>query len=466
MSAVLNPPLPNSPHARDVASLMHGMTNLVRHEQEGPLILDEGYGVYVKDLEGNESIEGMAGLWCTALGFDNERLIQAALAQMRKLPTYHTFFQRSTMPAIELAEKLLETAPAPMARVWFANSGSEANDHMVKFVWYCNNARGRPEKKKIIAREHGYHGIAVSSGSLTGLPAMHKGFDLPIPNIIHAGSHHYYRCAHPGESEEAFATRRAEELEQLILAEGPDTVAAFVAEPVLGAGGAVIPPKTYFEKIQAVLAKYDVLMVADEVITGFFRTGHRFACETFGIRPDVLVIAKQLSSAYLPISAVILSEKVYGPIRELSGKNGILGTGFTYSGHPVPAAVALEALRIYDETDVGAHVRKVSKLAQERLAALGDHPIVGDASGVGLIGSVELVKDKETKESFDLSFAGWATDACTRRGVILRACTGGGIRIAFCPPLIIKEPELDMLFDRWKLALDDIYEHVRREGLM
>ena len=184
-------------------------------------------------------------------------------------------------------------------------------------------------------------------------------------------------------------------------------MAAFVAEPVLGAGGAVIPPKTYFEKIQAVLAKYDVLMVADEVITGFFRTGHRFACETFGIRPDVLVIAKQLSSAYLPISAVILSEKVYGPIRELSGKNGILGTGFTYSGHPVPAAVALEALKIYDETDVGAHVRKVSKLAQERLAALGDHPIVGDASGVGLIGSVELVKDKETKESFDLSFAGW-----------------------------------------------------------
>ena len=312
MSAVLTPPQANSPHARDIASLMHGMTNLVRHEQDGPMILDEGHGVYVRDLEGNEYIEGMAGLWCTALGFDNERLIQAAIAQMRKLPTYHTFFQRSNMPAIDLAEKLLAMAPAPMARVWFANSGSEANDHMVKFVWYCNNALGRPEKKKIIAREHGYHGIAVSSGSLTGLPAMHKGFDLPIPNVIHTASHHYYRCAYPGESEEAFATRRAEELEQLILAEGPDTVAAFVAEPVLGAGGAVIPPKTYFEKIQQVLAKYDVLMVADEVITGFFRTGNRFACETYGIRPDILVIAKQLSSAYLPISAVILNEKVYG----------------------------------------------------------------------------------------------------------------------------------------------------------
>ena len=461
MSAV-----PNSPHARDIASLLHGMTNPIRLERDGPLILDEGHGVYVKDIEGNEYIEGMAGLWCAALGFSNERLVQAATAQMRKLPTYHTFFQRSTMPAIELAERLLALAPVPMARVWFANSGSEANDHMVKFVWYYNNARGKPEKKKIIARVHGYHGTAVSSASLTGLPAMHKGFDLPIPNILHTGSQNHYRDAHPGESEEAFATRRAEELEQLILAEGPDTVAAFVAEPVLGAGGAVIPPKTYFEKIQAVLAKYDVLMVADEVITGFFRTGNRFACETYGIRPDILILAKQLSSAYLPISAVVLNEKVYGPIREFAAKNGILGTGFTYSGHPVPAAVALETLKIYDEMDIGAHVRRVGKHAQERLAALGDHPIVGDASGVGLIGSVELVKDKETKESFDLSLAAWVTDACTRRGVLLRGCTGGGVRVAFCPPLIIEEPEIDMLFDRWEFALDDTLEYVRAEGWM
>ena len=448
MSAVLN-----SPHARDIASLLHGMTNPLRLERDGPLILDEGYGVYVKDLEGNEYIEGMAGLWCTALGFSNERLIEAAVAQMRKLPTYHTFFQRSTLPTIDLAERLLDSAPVPMARVWFANSGSEANDHMVKFVWYYNNARGKPEKKKIIAREHGYHGIAVSSGSLTGLPAMHKGFN-------------WYRDSHPGESEEAFASRRAEELEQLILAEGPETVAAFIAEPVLGAGGAVIPPRTYFEKIQAVLAKHDVLMVADEVITGFFRTGNRFACETFGIRPDIMCLAKQLSSAYLPISAVMLNEKVYGPIREQAGEIGILGTGFTYSGHPVPAAVALETLKIYDEMDIGAHVRRVGAHAQERLAALGEHPIVGDASGVGLIGSVEIVKDKETKESFDLSLAGWVTDACTRRGVLLRACTGGGIRIAFCPPLIIEEAEVDMIFDRWKLALDDIHDHVRAEGLV
>ena len=461
MSAVLN-----SPHARDIASLLHGMTNPIRLEREGPLILDEGHGVFVTDIEGNEYIEGMAGLWCAALGFSNERLVQAAAAQMRKLPTYHTFFQRSTMPTIELAERLLAIAPVPMARVWFANSGSEANDHMVKFVWYYNNARGKPEKKKIIARTHGYHGIAVSSASLTGLPAMHKGFDLPLPNILHTGSHNYYVDSLPGESEEEFATRRAEELEQLILAEGPETVAAFVAEPVLGAGGAVIPPRTYFDKIQAVLKKYDVLMVADEVITGFFRTGNRFACETYGIRPDILILAKQLSSAYLPISAVVLNEKVYGPIREFAGRNGILGTGFTYSGHPVPAAVALETLKIYDEMDIGAHVRRVGKHAQERLAALGEHPIVGDASGVGLMGGVDLVRNKETKESFDLSLAGWATDACTRRGVILRGCTGGSVRLVFCPPLIIEESEIDVLFDRWELALDDTLEYVRSEGMM
>jgi 4-aminobutyrate--pyruvate transaminase len=456
--------VPNSPYARDVQSVIHGMTNLALHEKQGPLILDEGEGVWVRDIEGNAYIEGMAGLWCTSLGFNNERLVQAAVKQMRKLPAYHTFFHRSHMPVIELAERLLAMAPVPMARVWFANSGSEANDHMIKFVWYYNNARGKPEKKKIIGREQGYHGIAISSGSLTGLPAMHKGFDLPIQNILHTKSAHYYHEALEGESEEDFATRRAEDLEQLILAEGPETVAAFVAEPVMGAGGAIIPPKTYFEKIQAVLAKYDVLMVADEVITGFFRTGNTFACETYGIKPDIMVVAKQLSSAYMPISAVLVNDKVYEPIRELSGKNGILGTGFTYSGHPVAAAVALETLKIYEETDIGSHVRAMSKVAQERLAALGDHPLVGDASGVGLIGSVELVKDKATRENFEPAVAGWASDACTNRGVMLRACAG--IRIAFCPPLIIEEDEIGMLFDRWKLALDDTLEHVRSEGLI
>ena len=324
----------NSPHARDVASVIHPFTNLVKHEQEGPLILEEGKGIFVRDLEGNEYIEGLAGLWCTALGFGNERLIAAATAQMRKLPYYHAFFHRSTMPAIELAERLLALAPVPMSKVWFANSGSEANDHMMKFVWYYNNALGRPEKKKIIARLNGYHGIAISSGSLTGMPLMHAGFDLPIRNVVHTDGHHHYRDAHEGESEEAFATRRAQELEQLILDEGPESVAAFVAEPVMGAGGAIVPPATYFEKMQAVCRRHDVLIVSDEVITGFHRTGNTFGCETYGFEPDVIVVAKQLSSAYLPISAVMMNEKMYGPIRDFSATNQVLGTGFTYGGPP------------------------------------------------------------------------------------------------------------------------------------
>ncbi len=456
--------LPNSPHARDIKNYLHPYSNLKKHEERGPLIIEKGDGIYVEDLEGNKYIEGLAGLWCTSLGFNNERLVEAAAAQMRKLPYYHAFFHRSSMPSIDLAERLIEMSPGNMSKVWFANSGSEANDHMIKFVWYYNNARGKPEKKKIIARIGGYHGIAVSSGSLTGMPLMHKGFDLPIKNILHTGSPHHYRFAEEGESEEDFATRRANELEQQILAEGPETVAAFVAEPVMGAGGVILPPKTYFEKIQAVLKKYDVLLVADEVICGFHRTGNTFGCNTYGIEPDIMVVAKQLSSAYLPISAVLINEKVYGPIRDFSDENGVLATGFTYSGHPVPAAVAVETLKIYEELDIASHVNKMAPVMQERLAALGDHPIVGEARGVGLIGAVELVKSKETKENFGPAIAAYCGDACLTHGLILRAAAGNSV--AACPPLIIKEDEIHQMFDRFKLALDDTWAHVQKENLL
>lgn len=454
----------NSPHARDAASVMHGMTNLKKHEEDGPLILEEGRGVYVRDTEGKEYIEGMAGLWSTSLGFNNDRLIAAATAQMKKLPTYHTFFHRSNLPVIDLAEKLLAMAPVSMARVWFANSGSEANDHMIKFVWYYNNALGREKKKKIIARVGGYHGIAVSSGSLTGLPVMHKGFDLPIPNILHTGSPNYYECHNDGETEEEFASRRAEELEQLILSEGPETVAAFVAEPILGAGGAVTPPRTYFDKIQAVLKKYDVLMVADEVITGFHRTGNTFACQTYGIKPDIMCVAKQLSSAYMPISAVLINKKVYEPIRDFSAENTVLGTGFTYSGHPVAAAVALETLKIYEETNIGEHVAKVSKVAQARLQKLSSHPLVADTRGVGLIGSFALTKNKETREDFDPAIPALCADACLNHGIIIRPCAGK--RLAFCPPLIIEEGEVNTLFDKIELGLADTLDYVQLNGLI
>ncbi|MBT7613231.1 MAG: aspartate aminotransferase family protein [Alphaproteobacteria bacterium] len=456
--------LPNSPHARDVASVIHPYTNLKKHEETGPMIIDKGDGIYVEDTEGKRYIEGLAGLWCTSLGFNNERLVEAAANQMRKLPYYHSFFHRSSMPSIDLAERLIEMAPVPMSKVWFANSGSEANDHMMKFVWYYNNARGKPEKKKIIARTGGYHGICISSGSLTGMPLMHAGFDLPIKNVLHTGSPHFYHFGNEGESEEEFATRRANELEELILAEGPETVAGFVAEPVMGAGGVILPPKGYYQKVQAVLDKYDILMIADEVICGFHRTGQLFGCNTYGIKPDIMVVAKQLSSAYLPISAVILNEKVYGPIRDFSDENGVLATGFTYSGHPVPAAVAVETLKIYEEMDIASHVAKVAPVMQERLAALGDHPIVGEARGVGLIGACELVKSKETRENFAPAIASYCGDRCIDHGLILRAAAGNAV--AACPPLIITESEINQMFDAFKLALDDTWDYVQKEELL
>ncbi|MBC6441399.1 MAG: aspartate aminotransferase family protein [Rhodospirillales bacterium] len=456
--------LPNSPHARDIRNNLHPYSNLKKHEERGPLIIEKGDGIHVEDLEGNRYIEGLAGLWCTSLGFNNERLVEAAANQMRKLPFYHAFFHRGSMPSIDLAERLIDMSPVPMSKVWFANSGSEANDHMVKFVWYYNNARGKPEKKKIIARIGGYHGIAVSSGSLTGMPLMHAGFDLPIHNIMHTGSCHHYRFAEEGESEEDFATRRATELDRMIVDEGPETVAAFVAEPIMGAGGVILPPATYFEKIQAVLRKHDVLMVADEVICGFHRTGEVFGSNRYGIEPDIMVVAKQLSSAYLPISAVIINEKVYGPIRDFSDRNGVLATGFTYSGHPVPAAVAVETLKIYEEMDIASHVKRVAPVMQERLHALADHPIVGEARGTGLIGACELVRNKETKENFDPSVAAYCGERCLDHGLILRAAAGTSV--AACPPLIIREDEIHQLFDRFRLALDDTWDYVNREQLL
>ena len=456
--------IPNSPHARDVASIIHPFSNLVEHERKGPLIIEKGSGIYVEDTEGKRYIEGLAGLWCTSLGFANERLVEAAARQMRKLPFYHAFFHRSSMPSIDLAERLLAMMPVEMSKVWFANSGSEANDHMVKFVWYYNNARGRPEKKKIIARRGGYHGICVSSGSLTGMPLMHQGFDLPIHNIMHTGSPHYYHFGEAGESEEEFAQRRADELERMILDEGPETVAAFVAEPIMGAGGVILPPAGYFQKIQAVLKKYDVLMVADEVICGFHRTGAPFGCNTFGIEPDIMVVAKQLSSAYLPISAVIMNEKIYGPIRDFSGRQGMLTTGFTYSGHPVPAAVAVETLKIYEEIDIASHVARVAPVMQERLHALADHPLVGETRGTGLIGAVEIVRNKETRENFAPGIVNHCGDRCIHHGLLLRPADGTSL--ALCPPLIIEADELHQLFDRLKLALDDTLAHVRQEKLL
>ena len=453
-----------SPESRDIEHCIHPYTNLKLHLEKGPLILTEGKGIYVYDQHGKEYIEGLAGLWCTSLGFGEEELVEAAARQMRKLPYYHTFAHKATNPSIDLAEKLKEIAPVPVSKVFFANSGSEANDSVVKLVWYYNNARGRPQKKKIISREKAYHGVTVATASLTGLPNCHRDFDLPLSNILHADCPYFYRLAEDGESEEEFATRMANNLEKLIQDEGPDTVAAFIAEPVMGAGGVIVPPKTYFEKVQEVLGRYDVLMLADEVICGFGRTGNMFGCETFGIRPHTITVAKALSSAYLPISGVLLCEDLFQAMVEESVKIGIFGHGYTYSGHPVPAAVAIRTIELMEERNILDHVRQIAPHFQERLRAFADHPLVGDARGVGLIGSVELVADKTTKRPFDPSrqVGLYCFSQAESHGLIVRAIVD---TLAFCPPLIITESEIDEMFDRFARALDETEAWVAKNDL-
>ena len=445
----------NSPEARDIAYHLHPYTNLVAHEEKGPHIMARGDGIYVIDESGKRFIEGLAGLWCVSLGFSEKRLVDAATRQLNEMPYYHGFAHKTTMPVIDLAERLIKLAPVPMSKVFFTNSGSEANDTQVKLVWYYNNAIGRPEKKKIISRLGGYHGVTVAAASLTGLPYVQNAFDLPIHNIMQTECPHYWRYGRDGESEEDFATRMAESLETLILDEGPETVAAFIAEPVMGAGGVILPPKTYFEKVQAVLKRHDVLLIADEVICGFGRTGNMFGSETCGLEPDMITIAKQLSSAYLPIAGVMISEPIYAAVREQSARLGVFGTGYTYSGHPVAAAVALETLKIYEETDMLGHVRAVAPRFQERLMALADHPLVGNARGVGLIGAVQLAKDKAKRELFDPALKMGAAVAAhaAEHGLLVRAVVED--TVCLCPPLIITEEQVDDMFDRLGRALDD-----------
>ena len=449
-------------HKKDIAHALHPYTNLAAHEEQGPLVITRGEGVYVWDDQNNRYLEGLAGLWCVSLGFSEERLAKAAADQFAALPYSHTFAHRSTEPVIALSEKLIEIAPEPMTRAFFLNSGSEAIDAMIRFTWYYNNGRGLPKKKKIISRKRGYHGVTVAGGSLTAIPLMQNDFDLPLERMIHTDTAGYYRYGQPGESEEAFASRLADNLEQLIINEGPDTVAAFVAEPVMGAGGVMLPPATYFGKIQAVLDKYDVLMVADEVICGFGRTGNMWGSQTYGIRPDMVTCAKQLSSGYLPISALMISDKVYEVLKAQSRKHGALGMGYTYGGHPVSCAVALETLKIYEERDTVGHVRSVAPRFQERLAQLGSSPLVGEARGVGLIGALELVMDKNSKEQYPAEVKAGATLAARAqaRGLIVRALPGDVIGI--CPPLIITEAQIDELFDSLAEAVSETEGLLRR----
>jgi 4-aminobutyrate--pyruvate transaminase len=431
---------PNSDEARDIAYHFHGYTDAQKHEDVGPLIIDRGEGCYVFDSHGKRYIEGMAGLWSVAVGFNEKRLIDVAHEQMKKLPYYHNFAHRSHGPAIDLAEKLIEIAPVPMSKVFYTNSGSEANDTIVKMVWYRSNALGKPGKKKIISRMRGYHGVTVASASMTGLPNNHRSFDLPLDGILHTTCPHYWREGQEDETEAAFATRCAQDLDDMIQAEGPDTVAAFIAEPVMGAGGVVVPPATYWEKIQAVLAKYDILLIADEVICGFGRTGNMFGSTTYDIKPDILTMSKQITSSYFPFSAFMINNRVYDPIAEESGKIGVLGHGYTAGGHPVGAAVALENIKIIEERDLVTNAAERGAELQAGLANFADHPLVGEARGVGLIAALELIAPAGRESEFAAGKLGAQMNAIMlENGLMSRNMLDA---VAFCPPLIVTSEQV------------------------
>ncbi|SFH66134.1 aminotransferase [Albimonas pacifica] len=462
--------LPNSNRARDLATIVHQQTELSGMRETGATLMTGGDGVYVFDEDGKRYLEGMAGMWSASLGFSEKRLAEAAYAQMQDLPYYHTFHSRGHLAAVDLAEKLLAMAPAgrpgnPLSKVLFHCSGSECNDTAIKLAWYVNNLRGRPEKKKIIGRQMGYHGCTIAAASLTGMPGMHREFDLPISDrFLHTSFPHWYRFHEEGESEEDFATRMAEDLETLILAEGPETVAAFFAEPVQGGGGALTPPRTYFEKIQAVLRKYDVLFIADEVICGFGRTGNPWGSDTYAIRPDMVSCGKALSASYQPISALMISEEIHQALLEQSARLGNFSMGFTFAAHPVACAVARRTLEIYEEDRVFEHAAEVSPAFLGALEGLMDHPLVGDVRGVGLIAGVELMADRARRVQFapEAKVGTRVQERAMANGLLVRA---SGDRICFTPPLIITPSQVEEMAGLFRRTLDQTLDALTAEGL-
>lgn len=434
----------------------HSQTNLRRHQQQGPLVIERGDGIHVIDEKGQTYIEGMSGLWCASLGFSNRRLAKAAQQQFEVLPYYHTFNHRVSAVTARLAERIAELAPLPNAKVFFACSGSEANDSMIKMAWAYHRARGNPQKRKVIAHQKGFHGSTVMGATLSGLPNMHAAFGLPLDGVIHIECPHHYRNGLPGESEDAFRDRLIAELQRRIDAEGAENIAAFISEPIMGAGGVIVPPSGYFAAVQALLARHDILMLADEIICGFGRTGRWFGHQTLGFKPDMMACAKSLSAGYQPISCAVVSGAVYDVLEEQSQQLNGFGHGFTYSGHPVAAAVALETLDIYQEMDLPIHIQAMGKVLHEALAPLLDHPLIGEIRGIGLIAGLELVADKTSRASFPVSVAiGAQVELATREhGLIVRNM---GDSIALAPPFIIEPAQIHEMVARLTAALNDVY---------
>ena len=447
-----------------MSSVIYPVTNLKSVEQ---INIVRGKGVYVYDDTGNQYLEGLSGLWCSALGYGNEELIEAISSQLHTLSYSHLFGGRTHPVVMELADRLAAMVPVKDARVFFSNSGSEANDSQIKMLRYYANAIGKPEKKKIIALERGYHGVTVAAAALTGLPVMHSHFDLPVDalGILRADCPHYFRGRVGAETEEEFVARLLKNLQQLIHDEGADTIVAFVAEPLMGAGGVIVSPQGYLPQVQSLLNENDIFLWADEVICGFGRTGSDFGSTTMGIQPDIMSLAKQLSSAYVPISAAVIPGAMYEAMIDQSAEVGVFGHGYTYTGHPVACAAALKALEIYERDGLFARAAKQGAYLQSRLQEFASHELVGEVRGKGLIGAVELVADKGTGQAFaDGKVGAFAQRACQDEGLLLRAVAGNSV--AFCPPLIIKEAQIDEMIEKFARALDASLEFARQEKLI
>ncbi|KGM31869.1 aspartate aminotransferase family protein [Inquilinus limosus] len=439
----------NELDAWDRDHFFHPSTHMAAHARgETPnRIITGGEGVYITDRDGKRSLDAFAGLYCVNVGYGRREIADAIAAQAHELAYYHAYVGHGSEPSIRLAKMIIDRAPAGMSRVFFGLGGSDANETNIKLVWYINNILGRPQKKKIISRWRGYHGSGLMTGSLTGLELFHKAFDLPLAQVLHTEAPYYYRREDRSLSEEQFSQYCADRLEEMILAEGPETVAAFIGEPILGTGGLVPPPAGYWEKIQAVLAKYDVLLIADEVITGFGRLGSMFGSDHYGIKPDLITIAKGLTSAYAPLSGVIVSEKVWKILEKGSDALGAIGHGWTYSSHPLCTAAAIANLELIDSLGLVENAKLTGAYFKQALTdALAGHRIVGEVRGEGLAAAVEFVADKDDRVYFDpaLKVGPRIYAATLARGVISRALPQGDI-LGFAPPLCLTRDEADIV---------------------
>ena len=444
---------------------LHPFTSIREHEASGPLMMVEGHGCRLTDTEGRSYLDAMAGLWCVNIGYSNQEMAAAIQAQVSRLSYYHSFSSMANDVSTLLAQRLIAMAPAPMARVFFGLSGSDANDTEIKLVWYYNNVLGRPAKKKIISRVRGYHGVTTLTGGVTGLDNLHDGFDLPLPMIRYTRAPHRLWEAEPGMTDAEFSAALAADLEALILAEGPETVAAFIAEPLQAAGGVIIPPEGYFAAIGEVLRKYDVLLIADEVVSGFGRLGQWFGTEVFGMQPDLITLAKGITSAYVPLSASLVSPRVADVLAAGSEKYGVLGHGYTYSAHPVAAAAALANLDIIERDNLVGQAAKRGGYLQTRLReAFADHPLVGEVRGLGLIGAVEFVASRSPLRAFDPAqrVAARVTAASRAAGVLTRALPASDT-ISFSPPFIVTEEEIDEMVAVTRRALDQVAAELGHE---